>query len=186
MKILSAGHNELFDFTTPIGIGLIQSSISLTQLILNEKPKALVFIGTAGSYGTCMPFDLLISHTATNIETGYFSNTCYTPIQNKIATTPLNVSCETTNSDYSIINSSNYITTNKQVGEKYEKLGIKAENMEFYTVLTVANKFNIPAIGIFVITNYCDNNAHADFIKNHEKAKSILIKNTKRIVSCYE
>ncbi|WP_331774957.1 phosphorylase family protein [Sulfurospirillum sp. 1612] len=186
MKILSAGHNELFDIATPVGIGLIQSSITLTQLILEQKPKSLIFIGTAGSYGSCKPFDLLISHTATNIETGFFSNTCYTPIQNKIASIPLNVSCETTNSVSCIINSSNYITTNKPLGIKYENLGIKAENMEFYAILTVAKKFNIPAMGIFVVTNYCDNNAHTDFIKNHEKAKSILIENTKKIVSQYE
>jgi len=46
--------------------------------------------------------------------------------------------------------------------------------MEFYSILTVANKFNIPAYGIFIITNYCDNLAHNDFLKNHKEAKAKL------------
>ncbi len=46
--------------------------------------------------------------------------------------------------------------------------------MEFYSILTVANRFKIPSLGIFVITNYCDEFAHKDFIKNHDKAKKIL------------
>ena len=46
--------------------------------------------------------------------------------------------------------------------------------MEFFTVLRVAQEFDIPAAGIFVVTNYCDKNAHNDFKKNHKQAIKIL------------
>ena len=52
--------------------------------------------------------------------------------------------------------------------------------MEFFAVLKVAQKFQIPAYGIFVATNFCDKNAHADFIKNHEQAKKELEKYLKQ------
>ena len=46
--------------------------------------------------------------------------------------------------------------------------------MEFYSVLKIAQEFNVPAGGVFCITNYTDTNAHEDFIKNHAKAKELL------------
>ena len=74
------------------------------------------------------------------------------------------------------MNCSNYITTNSVVSKKYLKLEIDAENMEFYSILKVANSFNIPAYGLFAITNFCNEFAHNDFIKNHNLAKEILEK----------
>ena len=52
--------------------------------------------------------------------------------------------------------------------------------MEFFAVLKVAQKFQIPAYGIFIATNFCDENAHEDFIKNHEQAKKELEKYLKQ------
>ena len=37
--------------------------------------------------------------------------------------------------------------------------------MEFFSVLKTAKEFNIPVKGIFVVTNYCNKNAHSEYIK---------------------
>ena len=74
-----------------------------------------------------------------------------------------------------IVNSSNYITTDKEIAKKYLNLNIEIENMEFYSVLKVAKEFGIGALGIFVITNYCNENAHKDYLKNIKQAKVKLI-----------
>ena len=186
MIILSAGNNEIFDFATPIGVGLIQSSINLTKLIIKKKPKSILFIGSAGSYGNLKPFDIFHSHSSTNIETGYFFDNCYTPIENKVSTNAIDVSCETTNKNDILVNSSNYITTNKTISNKYLENQIEAENMEFFSVLTVANKYKVPSLGIFIITNFCDKFAHEDFLKNHKKAKLMLTQYVRKQVSNYE
>ncbi len=183
MKILCAGDSESFKFAIPIGIGLVKSAINLTELIIKKKPNSLLFIGSAGSYGNLEPFDIFHSKVSTNIETGYFLDNCYTPINNKVISNIQNVSYETTNDKKMLVNSSNYITTNKSISNKFLENGIEAENMEFYSILTVANKFNIPAYGIFIITNYCDNQAHNDFIKNHKKAKAKLTLHVEKQVS---
>ena len=183
MNILCAGNNESFDFAKPIGIGLVNSCINLTKLILTKKPKSIIFIGTAGSYGNFKPFDIVHSNWATNIETGFFFNNCYTPLDNKISSKSINVSCETTNNNKILVNSSNYITTNKEISNKFLVSGIEVENMEFFSVLTVANKFNIPALGIFIVTNYCDEFAHSDFVKNHQQAKEKLALHVRKQVS---
>ncbi len=166
--IICAGNNETFDFATPMGVGLIESTINLTRLCLFDKPEFLLFIGSAGSYGEHKIFDIIESKTASNIELGFLSGDAYTPLDNVIST-----NIDQTKRDV-IVNSSNYISTNEELTKKFLKLGIGIENMEFFAVLKVAQEFDIPAGGVFCITNYTNKNAHEDFLKNHKKAKEIL------------
>jgi nucleoside phosphorylase len=166
IQIISSGNEEIFPFAEPIGIGMIESAINLTRLILFDRPDLIIFIGSAGSYGKLKTFEIIKTKTASNIEHCLLKEKCYTPIDNIITQS---VSRET------IINSSNYITTSKKISKKYLKLGIDAENMEFFSILRVAKEFEIPAIGIFIITNYCYKNAHKEYLKNIKKAKKLLI-----------
>ena len=165
--IICAGNNETFDFATPMGVGLIESAMNITRLCLFDKPEFLLFVGSAGSYGQASIFDIIESKTASNIELAFLSNDAYTPIDNVVSTND-------TNKQDIVVNCSNYITTNKELAKKFLKLGIGIENMEFFSVLKVAQEFNIPAGGVFCVTNYTDENAHEDFLKNHEKAKELL------------
>ncbi len=168
--ILSAGKSESFKNATSIGIGLIESAINLTQIILKEKPKSLLFIGSAGSYGGYKIFDIVKSNISSNIELSFLQKQSYTPIDNVVQ------SMSDEKMDISnIVNSSNYISTDENISKKFLNLKVEIENMEFYSVLKVAEKFKIPAMGIFVVTNYCNQNAHQDFLKNHQKAIKILL-----------
>mgnify|MGYP000299560440 FL=1 len=167
--IICAGENEQFDFALPVGIGMTDVAINLTRLCLSQKPKFLLFVGTAGSYGEKKVFDIIESKTAANIENSFFTGGSYTPIDNMVSTAE-DVSRET------IINSSNYITTDKNIGKAYLSKNIHLENMEYYAVLKVARSFEIPATGIFIVTNYCDENAHKDFMDNHKEAMLRLTK----------
>jgi len=174
--IICAGNNETFEFATPIGVGLVDSAINLTRLIIEERPASLLFIGSAGSYGTYDIFDIIESSSAANVELGLITHSAYTPIDNSIELTTENVSRETS----IMINSSNYITIDMEVAQEYQKLNLQLENMEFFSILKVAENFEIPAYGIFVVTNYCNQDAHEDFIKNHEEAKALLTEYLKK------
>jgi nucleoside phosphorylase len=166
--ILSAGREETFSFAHPIGIGLIESAINLTNLCLFDKPKSLIFIGSAGSYNLNKHkiFDIITSSTAAQIEISFLQKKAYSPIDNFITAS---VSRET------VVNSSNYITTDKLSALAFDKLGFEIENMEFYSVVKVAKEFNIPVRGVFVITNYCEEKAHEQYLRNIKEAKKILI-----------
>jgi len=168
IEVISAGNKEIFNFATPIGIGLVNSTINLTRLCLFNKPDFLIFIGTAGSYGNKKTFDIIESKSASNIENCFLEKNCYTPIDN-IITFAKDVSRET------IVNSSNYITTDPEIANKYLQLNIEIENMEFFSVMSVAKEFNIPTFGVFIITNYCHKNAHKEYLNNIDKAKKLLI-----------
>jgi nucleoside phosphorylase len=165
--ILCAGNNETFDFATPIGVGLVDSAMGLTRICLSQKPEFLLFVGSAGSYGGHNIHDIIESKTAANIELGFLDKNAYTPIDNVI-------SAQTENIQDVIVNSSNYITTSERAMKQMSALGLGIENMEFFAVMRVAQVFGIPAGGVFCITNYCDTNAHRDFIANHGFAKVLL------------
>lgn len=165
--ILCAGNNETFDFATPIGVGLIDSAINLTRHCLVHKPEFLLFVGSAGSYGEYKIHDIVESKTAANIELGFLDKSAYTPIDNVI-------SAQTEKLKDVIVNSSNYITTSEKAMESMRTLGMGIENMEFFTVMRVAQVFGIPAGGVFCVTNFCDANAHRDFVANHGFAKVLL------------
>ncbi|MGD9654372.1 MAG: purine-nucleoside phosphorylase [Sulfuricurvum sp.] len=165
--IVCAGNNETFDFATPIGVGLIDSAINLTRHCLVHKPEFLLFVGSAGSYGGHKIHELIESKTAANIELGFLDERAYTPMDNV-------VSAQTENIKDVIVNCSNYITTSEDAMMKFKALGMGIENMEFFSVMRAAQIFGIPAGGLFCITNYCDANAHRDFIANHGFAKVLL------------
>lgn len=168
--IVSAGNNETFNFATPVGVGLIQSAINLSRIALLDKPDFILFIGSAGSYTKEYDiFDIVESTSSSNIELSFFNNDSYTPLDNVIA------SDSKLTKDQTIVNSSNYISTNFDLAQNYIKHNIKIENMEFYSLLSIAKEFNIPAAGIFVITNYTNENAHQDFLINHDEAMKRLI-----------
>ena len=121
---ICAGENEQFSFALPVGIGMTDVAINLTKLCLSEKPKFLFFVGTVGSYGEKKVFDIVESKTAANIENSFFNAGAYTPIDNMVSTAE-DVSRET------IVNSSNYITTDAEVAKAYLSKNIHLENMEY-------------------------------------------------------
>lgn len=170
--IICAGNNETFDFAQPMGVGMIEMAMNLTRLCLFDKPELLLFVGSAGSYGEQQIFDIVESKTASNIELAFLSHDAYTPLDNVVTT-------NTTNKKELVVNSSNYITTNEELGNQFLKLGLGIENMEFFAVLKVAQEFNIPAGGVFCVTNFTNTNAHKDFLQNHERAKELLTNHVK-------
>ena len=144
--IASAGNQEIFDFSKSIGVGLVSSAINLTKICLFNRPEFILFIGSAGSYGNHKIFDIVESKNSSNIEMSFLENFSYTPIDNAVR-----IDTNLTKSEV-VVNSSNYISTNQ----------------------TLSKEFEIPAFGIFIVTNYTNENAHNDFLKNHKIAMEKL------------
>jgi nucleoside phosphorylase len=137
---------------------------------LFNRPEYILFIGSSGSYGKYNIFDVVESKNSSNVELSFLENYSYTPIDNAIR-----IDTKLTSSEV-VVNSSNYISTNENLSSQLLEFDIDLENMEFFSVLSVAKEFEIPAFGIFVVTNYTNENAHNDFIKNHKEAMKILVK----------
>ena len=168
--IICAGNIESFKFAEPMGIGLVDMAINLTRRCLFNKPEFILFIGTAGSYGTHNILDIIESKRAANLELSFLENNSYTPLDNVLESEN-----KMTRND-TIVNSSNYITTNEEIAKKYNEYGIGIENMEFFSVVKVAREFEIPVAGIFAVTNYTNKTAHEDFKQNHQKAMETITK----------
>ncbi|ALV25433.1 putative protein, possible nucleoside phosphorylase [Campylobacter iguaniorum] len=163
--IVCAGDVESFTWATPIGIGLVNSAINLTNILTKNSTNELVFVGTCGLYKDGEILEIYESKTAVNYEISRLLDLAYSPLKMP------NVSCETL-----VTNSSNFITIDKIAAHKFSQMGLFMENMELFSVLEVAKFFDIPARGILCATNFCDEFAHENFIKNHKQAKINLEK----------
>ncbi|PAF51838.1 hypothetical protein BKH43_00980 [Helicobacter sp. 13S00401-1] len=182
MTFFCAGDNsgdkkasENFSFAKPIGIGLIQSAINLTRYcLLNPSLESIVFIGSAGSYTKDLQIgELCISTSAFNIESCFIKGACYTPIENHVELENLELKSLKHLKKVSI-NSSNYINTDENISKALASANIALENMEFFSVLSVAQSFNLPAFGIFGITNYVGKEAFSEFRANHAHVTKLL------------
>ena len=182
---ICAGESEQFVFAKSIGIGLVSSAIGLTKLCLQYAPKELVFIGSAGCYDESLRIgDMAYSYSATQIELSFLDNHSYTPIDNSVKLELKdNVSHETFIQNLHdkiqklpqvIVNSSNYITNTNKYNAMMSHANITLENMEFFSVLKVAQYFQIPCIGIFCVSNFVGKNAHNEFMENHTLVKTKL------------
>jgi nucleoside phosphorylase len=163
--IVCAGASEQFDFALPVGVGMVESAMNLTRLCLLDKPEYILFVGSAGSYGEYNIFDIVESRGAAQIELSFLQGKSHSVLDNVITSEFEGVSHET------IINSSNYISLDAELVQNLKPHNIGLENMEFFSVLRVAQEFEIPVAGIFVVSNYCHKDAHVDFLKNHTEAK---------------
>lgn len=173
--MIYCGKIETFSFAKSVGVGLIDSAINLTRSILYDRPDEIVFVGTCGAYADSIPLlETFETRSAVNIELSFLQKQSYTPLNNLLT----NVSHETFTKDSNnilqkqskIVNSSNYITTDSTLAKQLVKLGISYENMEFFSVLQVAQTFNLPALGIFCVTNHTHQNAQQEFFENHKIA----------------
>lgn len=206
MFICARGEN--FSFAKDIGVGLVESAIELTAIILRENPQYLIFIGSAGAYDKSVNLlDIFVSNSATQIESSFSKDESYTPLDNKIeivsyetlqnqsedshknssanlgANPTTNLSAILDSHNFAIVNSSNYICTDEIFAYKMSSAGIALENMEFFAILKVADYFKIPALGIFCVTNHCDKDAHKNFIALHKDAHKRLEKIARKIMS---
>lgn len=164
--IVCAGNGEEFEFATSIGVGLVESAINLSKILskIQVLPNEIIFIGSYGLYEKGNILDIIEVNSAVNLEVSVILGKSYSPVK-------IDVSCET-----NLINSSNFITIDKKVASEFAKLGLIGENMEFYSVLKTAESFGISAQGILCATNFCDANAHENYLKNREFAKEKLTK----------
>ncbi len=181
--IVCAGNGEDFSFAKSLGVGLVESAIGLMQICQRESVDSLVFIGSAGAYSKEVKlFDLYIADSATQIELSFLQDKAYTPLDNHIQSGILqeNVSYETF-ANKAIVNSSNYITTDENLALRFAKAGILLENMEFFSIMKVAQYFNIPCLGVFCVSNYTHQNTHNEFMANHHKVKEILFHHSELI-----
>ncbi|QTO98231.1 purine-nucleoside phosphorylase [Helicobacter pylori] len=170
--LLCAGRNETLKKAAPIGVGLIESAINLTRMCLkNPNIKSLIFIGSAGSYSPETELlSVFESVQGYQIEESFSHLNSYTPLDNFIH---IEIEEEALFERVGV-NSSNYIHTSEMFAKKMVQKGVLLENMEFFSVLSVAKIFSLKAKGIFCVSNHVGLNAHKEFKENHAKVKQIL------------
>lgn len=200
--IVCAGKNEDFSFAKSIGVGLVEASVGLCELLFKfnvlgawaNKVDKIIFIGTCGLYQKSESLNLSKKSEikgnlgAKNLMREnqkplklleiYESAHCFNVEASKLTNDFYSpAECEINlNVSYETkkCNSSNYICTDENVAARFADLGLELENMESFAVLSVAKRFGISATCFLCATNFCDKNAHQSFLQNHAQAKKNL------------
>ncbi len=200
--IVCAGKNEDFSFAKSIGVGLVEASAGLCELLFKfnalgagaKKPDRIIFIGTCGLYQKGKSLNLskkseikgnlgvknLVSENQKPLQLLeiYESAHCFNVEASKLTNAFYSpAECEINlNVSYETkkCNSSNYICTDENVAARFADLGLELENMESFAVLSLAKRFGISATCFLCATNFCDKNAHQSFLQNHTQAKKNL------------
>ncbi|WP_104636815.1 phosphorylase family protein [Helicobacter felis] len=168
-----AGRMENLLGAKSIGVGLIESAICLSRLCLLERPKELIFVGSAGAYSKEIPLlSLFKSKEAYQIEQSFVQAQSYTPLENYLEVQ--SALFESKKLPSAKVNSSNYIHTNQDFAKQMSCAGILLENMEFFAVLSAAQAFKIPAMGVFCVSNYVGAHAHQEFLQHSAQVKKNL------------
>ena len=197
---ICVGSSEDFSFAKSVGVGLVDSAIGLSVICLQHAPSHIVFVASAGSYDSSVNIgDVFYSFCATQIEMSFLQNLSYTPIDNAISSED-SIAIKNSNKDsakdssvshetfprsifgvsrsfevpHVVVNSSNYITNTSEFNSRMLHAGVRLENMEFFSVLSVARHFNVPCVGIFCVSNHVGKDAHNEFRANHVRVKKIL------------
>lgn len=186
---ICAGGIESFSFAKSVGVGLINSAISLTSICLKEKVDNIIFLGSAGSYDLNAKIgEIFYSFSSFQIETSFIDSLSYTPLENQIDMTSFLISNESSFKEFDVksldiklakINSSNYITSTSKYNDSFLNAGILLENMEFFSILSVAREFKIPCVGIFCISNIVGESSHKQYLQN----KTLVLDNLKDFVA---
>ncbi|WP_104695006.1 nucleoside phosphorylase-I family protein [Helicobacter salomonis] len=171
--LVCAGKSESLLGVRSIGVGLVQSAISLTRLCLLERPAELIFIGSAGAYSKETPLlSFFKSQEAYQIEQSFAQGRSYTPLDNCLEVQ--SALFESIILPSAKVNSSNYIHTDCAFAQQMQNAGILLENMEFFSVLSVGQAFQIPSMGVFCVSNYVGPHAHQEFADHHAQVKTQL------------
>lgn len=166
---ISAGKIESFSFTKSIGIGLIEASLGLGELLRQEKYDELIYVASCGLYDKNKPLlELFTSELFTNLEYSSLIANFYSPLKLELKLKN-NSSLKALN-----INSSNYICADSKAALLFLKAGWELENMESFAVAMTAKAYKIKASFVFCASNHCDEFAHEHFLKNHSEVKKRL------------
>jgi len=191
--IVSAGRGEFFDGVLPVGVGLVESTITLSRFLTGRKVKGVIFVGTIGSYGSLQIGEEVISYSATQIEIGALEKKSYSPLQleveNRKIEGELSPLIPILPRRVIKINSSNYITTDWELASLFRKGGVEGESMEFYAILETLHRFNLPGFGYFVVTNYTNSSAHSSYLENLPMARKKIgkfVEELKRVIEVVE
>lgn len=170
------------------GIGPTAASFGLTHFLEDYQPKVILSLGTAGIID---PKKLNIGDIAWGDTISAFTKTAFSvgSVTYKDVPTSSPKAVKAYLKDKLFINSVRVyapqdITLSNAHRRDLQKQGYAAENLEAYAFAFVADKFKIPHISLFGMTNIVGPNMHAEWRKNEaalvkkmgEAAKSALKK----------
>jgi hypothetical protein len=144
------------------GVGLVDSTISLTERILTKKPNLIIQIGSCGNLYGCNVGTIIRSKKLHLFETGILDHKIHIP--ERMA---MEISFSYQNSIFEkCLPAIVYTTLGVSLVQPNGFSEPSVETMESYGLARVANKFSIPFVSILGVTNQVGPDGSLEWKKN--------------------
>lgn len=177
-----------------LGIGYLEAALKLQKLIYHyqelQKPiKQIIFLGTAGAYGSVNIGDIARVNSVSLIHQAKLSALTYLPenLAKEIYFVPKDNGSIANLAEMGSLPqahcfSSLEITRDKAIYEKLSKNDLPediqtmplVENMELFGIAKVANQAQIPWSSLLAISNHIHQDAHQEWSANHQDCSDKL------------
>lgn len=196
LLICSAWHEEIKELANydlapsfyraeTLGIGFFEAGLNLRKILeKNSSISQIVFLGTAGSYNYNLRIGDLVAVRDTNLlNSASLLGYAYVPRPYEFIR-----SHHQYDLPQALCLSSLEITCSPDLSQKIlthyaQQSTIIVENMELYGIARTASSYGIPWTALLGISNYTDENAHADWQKNHQTISQSLCKKAAEAIS---
>jgi nucleoside phosphorylase len=167
--------------TLETGVGLVDSTISLTEKVVKHKPKIIIQVGSCGNLSGCEVGSIIRSKSFRLFETGLKDKKVHIPDRMNIELSPTFQDHPWKNLKPAIVITSLGVSLFKH--EEFDEPSV--ETMESFGLAKVANIFSIPFISILGVTNHVGPEGSTEWRKNwneiSHKVQSLVLESIRDI-----
>jgi nucleoside phosphorylase len=159
-----------------VGVGLIEAAAGAARVLEQQKPRALILVGTAGIYpGTKLSIGQAVvagtvhlASASVAAEAAYYPG----PLPAKAEATPLGAAiAQAARLSIADVACPLGITRDAAVARQLKRAtGAALENLEAFAVARAAAHAGVPFAAVLGIANYVGPEAHAEWKQNGDKA----------------
>jgi nucleoside phosphorylase len=165
---------------TAVGIGLPHAAVGATVRIGEEKPQAVVLVGTCGAYaGAGLAVgDVVVARCVRLVDAAVLQGAAQFP-------DPMSIACE---SDVSLrtglasagasladVATTLAVTVDDAVAQRIAASGVQVEHLEAHGVAMAAARFGVPFAAVLGVANTVGSRAREEWRHNHRTAADAAV-----------
>jgi nucleoside phosphorylase len=158
------------------GIGLVASAVGAALLIEQARPKAVVLVGTCGSYagrGFGL-FDVIVASHAVLLDAGVARGEAAlpAPMTSRIEADPkLRTALEAAGARAAVVANTVGVTTSNELASRLsESAGAAVEHLEAFAVATACVAASAPFAAVLAVANTAGAAGRREWLAHHEDA----------------
>jgi futalosine hydrolase len=165
-----------------VGIGLPHAAVGATVRIGEEKPQAVVLVGTCGAYAGAKVAmgDVVVARRIHLVDPAVLDGTAQFPDPMSIACecdAALRAGLESAGASLADVATTLAVTVDDVVAQRVASVsGAQVEHLEAHGVATAAAQWGVPFVAVLGVANTVGSGAREEWRRNHRTAAEAAVK----------